>query len=100
MQLLHKLVVRAADSSQKLLTVSLFFKATEIRPSSGRDLGTFTFFQVVKNPVTNYLPVGSRKILMTFNTEELLLPSKLMSPKDEAPLVVAIGGIARGKVGA
>ncbi|VDM67325.1 unnamed protein product [Strongylus vulgaris] len=72
-QLLHKLVVRAADSSQKLLTV-------------------------VKNPVTNYLPVGCRKILMTFNTEELVLPSKLVSPKDEAPIAVVIGGIARGKI--
>ncbi|KAK6045451.1 Nep1 ribosome biogenesis protein [Cooperia oncophora] len=72
-QLLHKLVVRAADSSQKLLTV-------------------------IKNPVSNYLPVGSRKILMTFNTEELVLPNKLISPKDEAPLVVVIGGIARGKI--
>ncbi|KAJ1372687.1 hypothetical protein KIN20_034900 [Parelaphostrongylus tenuis] len=72
-QLLHKLVVRAADSSQKLLTV-------------------------VKNPVSNYLPVGCRKILMTFNTEELILPNKLVRAEEEAPLVVAIGGIAKGKI--
>ncbi|EYC07000.1 hypothetical protein Y032_0072g642 [Ancylostoma ceylanicum] len=72
-QLLHKLVVRAADSSQKLLTV-------------------------IKNPVSNYLPVGSRKMLMSFNTEELILPNKLVSSKEEAPLVVVIGGIARGKI--
>ncbi|RCN37192.1 hypothetical protein ANCCAN_16920 [Ancylostoma caninum] len=37
-------------------------------------------------------------MLMSFNTEELILPNKLVSPKEEAPLVVAIGGIARGKI--
>ncbi|PIO68242.1 hypothetical protein TELCIR_09975 [Teladorsagia circumcincta] len=35
---------------------------------------------------------------MTFNTEELIQPNKLMSPEEEAPLVVAIGGIAKGKI--
>ncbi|EYC06999.1 hypothetical protein Y032_0072g642 [Ancylostoma ceylanicum] len=54
--------------------------------------------RVIKNPVSNYLPVGSRKMLMSFNTEELILPNKLVSSKEEAPLVVVIGGIARGKI--
>ncbi|KJH39734.1 Nep1 ribosome biogenesis protein [Dictyocaulus viviparus] len=72
-QLLHKLVVRAVDSSQKLLTV-------------------------IKNPVSNYLPVGSRKFLMTFNTDELILPNKLISTEEDARIVVVIGCIAKGKI--
>ena len=73
MQLLHKLTVRAADSSLKLLSV-------------------------VKNPVSNHLPVGCKKVMMSFNTQELVLSNKLVDPKVEAPIVVVIGGIAKGKV--
>ena len=73
MQLLHKLTIRAADSSVKLMSV-------------------------VKNPVSNHLPVGCKKVLMSFNTQELILPNKLADPKIDEPLVVVIGGIARGKV--
>ncbi|CAB3402064.1 unnamed protein product [Caenorhabditis bovis] len=72
-QLLHKLSIRAAETSQKLMSV-------------------------IKNPVTNYLPVGSKKILMSFNTQEICLANKLVSPESDEPLVVIIGGIARGKI--
>ncbi|CAI5444035.1 unnamed protein product [Caenorhabditis angaria] len=72
-QLLHKLSIRAAETTQKLMSV-------------------------VKNPVTNHLPVGCRKILMSFNVEECTLANKLVTPESEESLVVVIGGIARGKI--
>ncbi|CAI4229026.1 unnamed protein product [Auanema sp. JU1783] len=72
-QLLHKLSVRAAESNTKLL-------------------------KVVQNPVTNYVPVGCRKVLMSFNTNELVQPNKLVEAGVEQPLLVVIGGIAKGKI--
>ncbi|CAD6187805.1 unnamed protein product [Caenorhabditis auriculariae] len=72
-QLLHKMTIRAAETSQKLMAV-------------------------VKNPVSNHLPVGSRKVLMSFNVNELIMPNKLAKPEDNEPLVLVIGGIARGKI--
>ncbi|GMT21067.1 hypothetical protein PFISCL1PPCAC_12364, partial [Pristionchus fissidentatus] len=72
-QLLYKLVIRSADSSQKLL-------------------------RVIKNPINNHLPVGCRKILSSFMAEKLTLPSKLVDPESNDPVVVVIGGIARGKI--
>lgn len=72
-QLLHKLSIRAAETTQKLMSV-------------------------VKNPVSNHLPVGSRKMLMSYNVPELTLPNKLVSPDTDEPLVLVIGGIARGKI--
>ncbi|PAV88029.1 hypothetical protein WR25_20282 [Diploscapter pachys] len=72
-QLLHKMVVRAADSSQKLM-------------------------ETVKNPVSLHLPVGCRKILMTFNTDNLLMPKELTTADKDEPIVIVVGGIARGKI--
>lgn len=73
MQLLHKLTVRAADSSQVLL-------------------------KVVKNPVTMHLPVGSRKYLTSFSATQLTMPKELAATASDEPIVVVVGGIARGKV--
>lgn len=53
---------------------------------------------VVKNPVSNHLPVGSRKMLMSFNVPELTMANKLVAPETDEPLVLIIGGIARGKI--
>ncbi|CAJ0569278.1 unnamed protein product, partial [Mesorhabditis spiculigera] len=72
-QLLHKLSLRAADTSQKLLNV-------------------------IKNPVSNHLPVGCRKLLMSFSAAELTMPNKLVTKEANEPIVVVIGGIAKGKI--
>jgi len=72
-QLLHKFSVRAAESGQKLI-------------------------KVVKNPVSNHLPVGCKKILMSFNTQEIVPANKLVDAATEEPVVVVIGGIAKGKI--
>ena len=49
--------------------------------------------------MTSHLPVGCRKILMSYNTEKIMRPRELVDPDEEKPLVVVIGGIAVGKVG-
>jgi rRNA small subunit pseudouridine methyltransferase Nep1 len=71
---------------------------------------------VIKNPVSNHLPTGCRKYLMTYNTDNFMMPEKFASMvRDEkpgklvesyiqtlyfldAPLAIVIGGIARGKI--
>lgn len=70
-QLLHKLSVRAADANLKLM-------------------------KVIKNPVTNYFPPGSRKICMSFGASEIISPKKL-APTNE-PMVCVIGAMAHGSV--
>ncbi|KAL3098792.1 hypothetical protein niasHT_024546 [Heterodera trifolii] len=73
-QLLHKLQIRAADSSQKLLNV-------------------------VKNPVTTHLPVGCRKFLSTLNCPNLVSNmAEKVQPEADEPVVIVVGGIAHGKI--
>lgn len=71
-QLLHRLNVRAADGNMKLL-------------------------KVIKNPVTDHLPVGCRKIGTSFQAEKLVHPRELV-PETEEPIVIVIGSMAHGKV--
>lgn len=73
-QLLHKLSIRAADTSQKLL-------------------------KVIKNPVTDHLPVGCRKYCTSFHAEKIVSAREFTDthPTDE-PVVVVIGAMAKGSV--
>ncbi|XP_034945341.1 ribosomal RNA small subunit methyltransferase NEP1 [Chelonus insularis] len=71
-QLLHKFSVRASDGHMKLL-------------------------KVIKNPVTNHLPVGCRKILTSYNAEQKVDPKKLVPSTDE-PIVIVVGAMAHGQV--
>ncbi|XP_033226975.1 ribosomal RNA small subunit methyltransferase NEP1 isoform X2 [Belonocnema kinseyi] len=70
-QLLHKFCVRASNSPMKLL-------------------------KVIKNPVTNHLPVGCRKIAMSFSAKEVKNPRDLV-PSDD-PIAIVIGAMAHGQV--
>ncbi|KAI6238535.1 Ribosomal RNA small subunit methyltransferase nep-1 [Aphelenchoides fujianensis] len=76
-QLLHKMTIRAEESPVKLLNV-------------------------IKNPITDHLPVGCRKYLMTFNTDTFLKPREFAQTVHrelpDAPLAVVVGGIARGRI--
>ena len=69
-QLLHKYSVRASDGPMKLL-------------------------KVIKNPVTDHLPVGCRKIAMSFSAK--VQNSRELVPADE-PIAVVIGAMAHGQV--
>lgn len=70
-QLLHKYSVRASDGPMKLL-------------------------KVIKNPVSNHLPVGCRKVLMSFNTKKVVNPRELVS--SEEPIAIVVGAMAHGQV--
>ncbi|XP_023326523.1 ribosomal RNA small subunit methyltransferase NEP1 isoform X1 [Eurytemora carolleeae] len=71
-QLLHKYSITAAESTVKLL-------------------------KVIKNPVTDHLPVGSRKLLMSYSAEKAVRPSTLV-PEGEEPIVIVVGAIAKGAI--
>ncbi|XP_029047599.2 ribosomal RNA small subunit methyltransferase NEP1 isoform X1 [Osmia bicornis bicornis] len=70
-QLLHKFSVRASDGPMKLL-------------------------KVIKNPVTDHLPVGCRKIVMSFSANKVQNPRELV-PADE-PIAIVVGAMAHGQV--
>ncbi|XP_060578926.1 ribosomal RNA small subunit methyltransferase NEP1-like [Ruditapes philippinarum] len=70
-QLLHKLSIHAADGPQKLL-------------------------KVIKNPVTDHLPIGCKKIGMSFKAEKCVDPRTLV-PSDD-PVVFVVGAMAHGSI--
>lgn len=73
-QLLHKLSIRAADTSQKLL-------------------------KVIKNPITDHLPVGCAKYALSFHAEKVVNVSEFASEhENDQPIVVVIGAMAKGSV--
>ncbi|CAN7985391.1 unnamed protein product, partial [Ixodes pacificus] len=72
-QLLHKLCIRAGSGSVKLL-------------------------KVIKNPVTDWLPVGCKKVMMSLHAEKLVRPRDLV-PETNEPITVVIGAMAHGSVG-
>ncbi|KAI3413448.1 hypothetical protein GPALN_010941 [Globodera pallida] len=73
-QLLHKRQIRAEESSQKLLSV-------------------------VKNPVTDHLPLGCRKYLTSLNCLNLVSSmADVVRPDADEPVVIVVGGIAHGKI--
>lgn len=70
-QLLHKFSIRATENSMKLL-------------------------KVIKNPVTEHLPVGCLKIGTSFAAEKVVNPRDIVPPDD--PITIVVGAIARGQV--
>ncbi|XP_076367558.1 LOW QUALITY PROTEIN: ribosomal RNA small subunit methyltransferase NEP1 [Tachypleus tridentatus] len=70
-QLLHKLSIHAADGPQKLL-------------------------KVIKNPITDHLPVGCKKLVTSYHANKLVHPRELAPPNE--PVVIVIGAMAHGSV--
>jgi len=70
-QLLHKFSIRASDGPMKLL-------------------------KVIKNPISDHLPVGCRKILMSFNADKVQNAKELV-PAEE-PIAIVVGAMAHGQV--
>jgi rRNA small subunit pseudouridine methyltransferase Nep1 len=52
--------------------------------------------KVIKNPVTNHLPVGCHKILMSFSANKVLNPRELVPGQD--PIAIVVGAMAHGQV--
>jgi len=71
-QLLHKFSIKASDSSLKLL-------------------------KVIKNPVTEHLPVGCKKICLSFSADGASKASEIVPETDE-PICLVIGAIAKGAI--
>lgn len=71
-QLLHKLSIRSANSSEKLL-------------------------KVIKNPVTDHLPVGCRKIVLSGDAPTVKLSAWARTLDSDKPLCVVVGAFAHGK---
>jgi rRNA small subunit pseudouridine methyltransferase Nep1 len=71
-QLLHKYNVRASDGPMKLL-------------------------KVIKNPITDHLPVGCKKIAMSFSSNSMKHPRDFV-PENE-PIAIIVGAMAHGQVG-
>ncbi|KAG8184692.1 hypothetical protein JTE90_013085 [Oedothorax gibbosus] len=74
------------------LMVQLLFKYT-IRSSAG----SHRLMKVIKNPITNHLPVGCRKVCTSFSSDNLLKPRDLV-PKDDEPIVIVVGAMAHGQI--
>jgi rRNA small subunit pseudouridine methyltransferase Nep1 len=73
-QLLHKLSIRAADTSQKLM-------------------------KVIKNPVSDHLPTGCAKYCTSFHAEKVVNVSEFATEQaSNEPVVVVIGAKAKGSV--
>ncbi|CAN6244028.1 unnamed protein product [Urochloa humidicola] len=73
-QLLQKLSITAVGKREKLLNV-------------------------VKNPVTRYLPVGARKVGLSFSAEKSVnLIDYVAKSSDDEPLVFVVGAMAHGKI--
>lgn len=71
-QLLHRFAVRASNGNMKLL-------------------------KVIKNPITDHLPVGIKKICTSFNASNLIKCSELV-PETKDPVAIIVGAIAHGKL--
>lgn len=72
-QLLHKFSIKASDSSVKLM-------------------------KVIKNPITDHLPVGCRKILMSYGADRIVKADDIPIKGSEDPVCVIIGAIAKGAI--
>uniref|UniRef100_A0A7E4VX57 18S rRNA (pseudouridine-N1)-methyltransferase n=1 Tax=Panagrellus redivivus TaxID=6233 RepID=A0A7E4VX57_PANRE len=54
--------------------------------------------KVVKNPVTNYLPVGCEVFLTSYSAKTLQRPRELVPTGDLKQVAFVVGGIAKGEV--
>ncbi|KAJ0963432.1 hypothetical protein J5N97_028554 [Dioscorea zingiberensis] len=56
-------------------------------------------FHLIKNPVTQYLPVNSHKIGLSFRSQEVVdIADYVSSASDDTTLVFVVGAMAHGKI--
>jgi len=77
-QLLYKLSIHASDGPQKLL-------------------------KVIKNPVSDHLPAGCRRLCSSFKASRCvrateLVPTKSQTGESELPIAIAVGAMAHGSL--
>ena len=52
--------------------------------------------KVIKNPISDHLPVGCRKVCMSYSADKCVHPREL--PVGDEPIVIVIGAMAHGRV--
>lgn len=77
--------------------MSLFFSVQLLHKFSIRTEGGMKLLKVIKNPVTDHLPVGVKKIGTSFAAKNVSKCADLV-PKEEAPIVFVVGAMARGSI--
>lgn len=75
------------------LMVQLLFKLS----ISASDAPNKKLLKLIKNPVTDHLPTGCKKLCMTFNADRCVKPSELV-PAGDTPIVIVVGAIATGSI--
>lgn len=58
---------------------------------------TIKLMKVIKNPITDHLPVGCKKYVMSF-TGTVKSPRELVPKNDDEPIALVIGAFAHGNV--
>jgi len=53
--------------------------------------------KVIKNPVTNHLPVGCKKYAMSF-TGRKVTNCRTLVPENDEPIAIVVGSFAHGNV--
>jgi len=72
-QLLHKYSIQAAGCNVRLL-------------------------KVIKNPVSDHLPTGCKKILMSYSAEKAPVKPSTLVPEGDDSVCIVIGAIAKGAI--
>lgn len=52
--------------------------------------------KVIKNPITDHLPAGCRKVATSFSAEKPIKPTELVV--QDAPIAFVVGAMAHGQV--
>lgn len=69
------------------------------RGADGSRAGGMKLLKVIKNPVTNYLPINCRKIATSYNCEKLVrLPTYLPTVAADKPVCLIVGAVAHGAI--
>lgn len=58
---------------------------------------TIKLMKVIKNPISDHLPVGCKKYVMSFTGKLVENPRELV-PKEDEPVALVIGAFAHGNV--
>lgn len=75
----------------------MFFLVQLLHKFSIRSENGMKLLKVIKNPITEHLPVGVRKIGTSFAAKKVTKCKDLV-PQEEVPIVFVVGAMARGSI--
>lgn len=59
---------------------------------------TIKLMKVIKNPISDHLPVGCKKYVMSYTGKLVDHPRELVPKEEEEPVALVIGAFAHGNV--